>query len=175
MKAWSLSDFRRTPAGKRNSEVLDNAYKKDGKVKASTRHARDRVRKDKGVSGEIHDEEKFFEMLAERGIPKPKSEWSFSHRLNALGHPEKFRADYFFLDAGLILEVHGGIFMMGGHSGGKGQLDDMRKMNVAAMQGYRMMACTPQQLCTEELVDMVVEAYHGGGDMPLYHTPCDCE
>lgn len=171
--SWSLDEFRKTPAGKRNAAVLDDAFKdRLGKVKASTKAARERIKTPAGTgpkaSGEIHDEDKFFEMLTDRGLPIPKTEWEFSHRYNKLGQPEKFRADYMFLDAGLILEVHGGLFMGGGHSGGAGQLSDLVKMNVAAMNGYRTMACTPQQLCTEEMIGMIYEAYYGGGQNPLY-------
>jgi hypothetical protein len=60
--------------------------------------------------------------------------------------PRKWRADYFFPQANLVLEIEGGIFTGGRHTRAIGFLKDMEKYNALTMQGIKLLRCTPNQL-----------------------------
>ena len=73
------------------------------------------------------------------GIPEPIPEYTF--------HPiRKWRADFCFLDARLLMEVEGGVFKDGGgrHNRGKGFRDDLEKYAEAAILGYRLIRVLPE-------------------------------
>ena len=74
------------------------------------------------------------------GLPEPIPEYVF--------HPHrKWRADYCWLiPRKVIVEIDGGIWSGGRHSGGSGQLRDMEKLNSAALLGFAVLRYTPQQL-----------------------------
>lgn len=46
----------------------------------------------------------------------------------------------------LAIEIDGGIWVRGRHSGGAGQLKDMEKHNELAVAGWRVVRFTPQQV-----------------------------
>jgi very-short-patch-repair endonuclease len=61
-------------------------------------------------------------------------------------HPtRKWRADYIVQPFKILIEVDGGIWTGGRHSGGAGQIKDMEKLNAAAVLGYLVLRYTPQQ------------------------------
>lgn len=66
------------------------------------------------------------------------AEWYF--------HPgRKWRFDYALPDKKIAIEIDGGVFTGGRHSGGIGQKKDMEKMNAAAELGWLVFHYTPDE------------------------------
>jgi very-short-patch-repair endonuclease len=85
------------------------------------------------------------------GVPTPECEHRF--------HPvRKWRIDFAWPQHKVGLEVDGGIFSGGRHTRGAGWLKDTEKINTAVTMGWRMLRCTPQQLCTSEMLDTIKQA-----------------
>lgn len=62
-------------------------------------------------------------------------------------HPtRRWRFDYAIPSQRLAIEIDGGVFTGGRHSGGVGQIKDMEKLNAAAVLGWRVLRYTPGQL-----------------------------
>lgn len=75
------------------------------------------------------------------GVDIPLPEYRF--------HPVKlWRFDYAWVKSKVALEVDGGVFTKGRHTRGKGVMEDHDKFNNAAMQGWRILRCTPDELRT---------------------------
>lgn len=84
----------------------------------------------------------------EAGLPVPLREYRF--------HPvRRWRFDYAFLAQKVAVEVDGGIWVRGRHSGGSGQLKDMEKMNSAVLAGWRVLHFTPQQVLSRDAFAML--------------------
>ena len=88
--------------------------------------------------------------------------WFAEHGLTAVPElqfapPRKWRFDFAFNDQ-VALEVQGGLFTGGRHSRGPALLKEHEKLNAAAVLGWRVLYCIPQNLCMQETVDMVKEA-----------------
>ena len=67
------------------------------------------------------------------------TEWPF--------HPErKWRFDYARPDLKIAIEVDGGVFTGGRHSGGVGQVKDMEKCNNACSLGWLVYHITPDDM-----------------------------
>jgi hypothetical protein len=74
-------------------------------------------------------------------------------------HPtRKFRFDYAWPLHMLALEVEGGLWTNGRHSRGSGQLADLEKYSEAAILGWRLLYCTPDQLRNGVALDRIVRA-----------------
>ena len=85
------------------------------------------------------------------GIPEPVGEHRF--------HPvRRWRFDWAWIDAKVALEVQGGLFVQGRHSRGAALMKEHEKLNAAAALGWRVMFCTPQQLRSGEVLEMVKKA-----------------
>ena len=70
---------------------------------------------------------------------KNVAEWSF--------HPDrKWRFDYALPDLKIAIEVDGGVFTGGRHSGGVGQVKDMEKCNHAASLGWLVFHIIPDEM-----------------------------
>lgn len=82
------------------------------------------------------------------GLPEPETEAEFIPG-------RKYRADYLWRHARLIVEQNGGIWRKGGHSSGRGILRDYEKANLAQLEGYIYLQFTPQQIISGEAVEMV--------------------
>lgn len=79
------------------------------------------------------------------------AEWPF--------HPtRKWRFDYACPELKIAIEVDGGIFTGGRHSGGVGQLKDMEKMNHAASAQWLVFHTTPEDMHDLEFRKLVLEA-----------------
>ena len=88
-----------------------------------------------------------------RGIPKPETELRF--------HPARlWRFDFAWSAKMVALEVHGGIWFGGHHSGGKSQMDDWDKLNEAQLLGWRVFQCSPQQLDSGAIHEVLRSAIH---------------
>lgn len=90
------------------------------------------------------------------GLPEPETEVMF--------HPvRKWRADYLWRKALVILEKEGGLFRggkgggskIGGHSSGVGILRDVEKSNEAQLLGYVYLRATPRQIARGEVLPML--------------------
>ena len=99
----------------------------------------------------------FLKLLAEAGLPQPKRE----HRFDAT---RRWRFDFAWPAWNLALEVDGAIWAQGRHTRGAGWLKDSEKLNAAAVQGWRMLRCAPNQLCSDELLATLRAAL-------AYHAP----
>lgn len=98
------------------------------------------------------------------GLPAPEPEVRF--------HPtRKWRADYLWRAAKVILEIEGGFFRggkgggskVGGHSSGVGIQRDIEKSNAAQLLGYRYFRCTPRDVETGAVVFVLKKALIGEG------------
>lgn len=100
----------------------------------------------------------FLVLVQAHGLPVPQTEFQF--------HPtRKWRADYCWPEAMVIVEREGGIFRggkgggsaLGGHSSGLGILRDMEKGNAAQVLGYVYLRFTPRQLSSGEALPVLKE------------------
>jgi very-short-patch-repair endonuclease len=90
----------------------------------------------------------FLALLKQQGIPLPVSEFRF--------HPvRKFRMDFCWVVERVGLEVDGGVWTRGRHVTGAGWSRDTTKLNLAASMGYRMLRCTPKQLCDLQTIALI--------------------
>jgi len=95
------------------------------------------------------------------GLPTPQTEYVFLP-------DRKFRFDFSWHSPGGIapskvaLEVEGGIFRRGrgAHSSVSGILRDIEKYNLAVLNGWMVLRCTPANLCTLATVEMVKKLLH---------------
>lgn len=79
------------------------------------------------------------------------AEWPF--------HPtRKWRFDYACPELKIAIEVDGGIFTGGRHSGGVGQLKDFEKGNAACAMGWYVFHTTPEDMHDLEFRKLVLEA-----------------
>ncbi len=93
----------------------------------------------------------FGEQLRQAKIPAPTAEFRF--------HPaRKWRADFAWVSARLLLEVEGGVWTGGRHVSGSGFTKDMEKYNAATLLGYRILRVTPKQLTEPETIELIREA-----------------
>ena len=74
-------------------------------------------------------------------------------------HPvRKWRFDYACPELKIAIEVDGGIFTGGRHSGGVGQLKDFEKGNAACAMGWYVFHTTPEDMHDLEFRKLVLEA-----------------
>lgn len=74
-------------------------------------------------------------------------------------HPvRRFRFDYAILEYKIAVEVEGGIWTNGRHVRGAGYKRDMEKYSLAAVDGWIVIRRTPQELATNETLDMIRRA-----------------
>lgn len=99
----------------------------------------------------------FLALLKTQGLPQPKREYRFHDT-------RRWRFDFAWPAWNLALEIDGAIWTRGRHTRGAGWLADTEKLNAAASMGWRLLRCTPQQLCTDEMLATIRTALN-------YHTP----
>ena len=73
-------------------------------------------------------------------------------------HVRRWRFDFAIPSSRIAIEIDGGVWIKGRHSGGQGQIDDMEKFNTAAIYGWRTLKFTPQQ--THAIYAQVWAAVH---------------
>lgn len=70
----------------------------------------------------------------------------------------RFRFDFYWPDARLALEIHGGTRSNGRHVRHLGFSNDREKMNLAVIQGFRVLEVTGEQVKTGKALDWVKKA-----------------
>lgn len=74
----------------------------------------------------------------------------------------RFSCDLVWLEARLVVEVQGGVWLRrGGHTGGQGQIDDMEKLNMLQLLGWRCLQVTPKQVIDGALLALLRIAFGG--------------
>lgn len=95
----------------------------------------------------------FVAMCKSHGLPVPIPEYRFDAerrwRLDWAFGPERQR---------VALEIQGGIFTGGRHVRGAALLREMEKLNAAAVAGFRVLFCTPEQVTTGEIFPVLKAA-----------------
>ena len=70
----------------------------------------------------------------------------------------RWRFDYAYPKKRIAIEIDGGVFTGGRHSGGVGQLRDMEKMNMACTRGWLVYHYIPDMKFSLEMRQQVLEA-----------------
>ena len=70
----------------------------------------------------------------------------------------KFRFDFCYEDARLLIEINGGTFTKGAHSTGTGIRRDYEKNNLAQLAGWRCLMFDGEMVRSGEAVDIVRKA-----------------
>lgn len=76
----------------------------------------------------------------------------------------KFRFDFHcgnnVWKGGILVEVQGGVWLKGksAHSSGKGLTRDAEKLSLAAVNGYRVIVCTPAQIKSGKAIEWIKKA-----------------
>ena len=55
----------------------------------------------------------------------------------------------------VAIEVDGGLFVGGRHSRGAGAVEDILKLNTALILGWRVVRCTPADVCMDDFAEVV--------------------
>lgn len=99
----------------------------------------------------------FAHWIVQHGLPAPECE------VEGLVPGRKFRVDFLFRQARVVVEVDGGVFARGnsGHSSPSGILRDMEKANLLQVNGFRVLRYTPSQLFSFETVQQLQQAVKG--------------
>lgn len=85
------------------------------------------------------------------GLPEPKREY--------VAIPDrKFRFDFAWPSVLVACEVHGAIWVKGGHSTGSGITRDCEKLSLAASKGWRVLAVTAAHIKSGQAIDWIREA-----------------
>jgi len=102
-------------------------------------------------------------------MSKSELEDQFAYQLDALGltgylreYPaikgRKYRFDFCFKDARLLIEINGGTFTKGAHSTGTGIRRDYEKNNLAQLAGWRCLMFDGEMVRSGEAVEIVRKA-----------------
>jgi very-short-patch-repair endonuclease len=73
------------------------------------------------------------------GLPEPVREFRFAH-------PRRWRFDLCYPGVLLAVEVEGGVWNRGRHTRGLGFIRDCEKYNAAALDGWRVLRFTAEQI-----------------------------
>lgn len=90
----------------------------------------------------------FQAMLQAQGLPAAQREYRFCDRM--------WRFDWAWPGVHKVaLEVEGGVWSMGRHLRSTGFLKDMEKYNEAAILGWCVLRCTPQDIETGKVFELL--------------------
>jgi len=99
-------------------------------------------------------EELFAFQVKATGLPEPERE-------AAVIPGRKFRFDFCFREARLLIEINGGTFTKGGHSSGLGLRRDYEKLRLAQDHGWKVYPFDAQAVRSGEAVEVVRRALGG--------------
>ena len=88
------------------------------------------------------------------GLPAPERE----HRVVA---DRRWRFDFAWPAERLALEIEGGVWIRGRHTRPSGYLKDVEKYNRAALEGWRILRATPQDVRSGKAAQLVEAALAG--------------
>lgn len=75
--------------------------------------------------------------------------------------PRRFRADFAYLDARILVEVEGATYANGRHNRGGGYESDCIKYNLAALLGWRVLRFTRAMIESGEATETIKRALFG--------------
>ncbi len=93
----------------------------------------------------------FESICAASGLDEPIAEFMFAP-------PRRFRFDYCWPERKIALEIEGGVFTRGRHTRPMGFLRDIEKYNLAAILGYRVIRCTPDEMKSGSIITTLQKA-----------------
>ncbi len=81
-------------------------------------------------------------------LPLPKCDYRF--------HPtRKWEFDWCWEDRKIVLEVEGAVWVGGRHTNPIGFLKDIEKYNEAALMGYFVFRCTPDDIISGKIITLL--------------------
>ena len=89
--------------------------------------------------------------FTDQALPTPHLEYVFAP-------PRKWRFDFAWPEQKVALEVEGAVWTRGRHTRGSGFVKDMEKYNLAAIMGWRVLRCVPDDVCLVATTDMIAKA-----------------
>lgn len=89
--------------------------------------------------------------LHSAGIPPDAEQFYFAK-------PRRYRADFAYTDAKILVEAEGGNFSRGRHVRPLGYQEDCSKYNLAALLGYRVLRFTRAMIESGEAVKTISQA-----------------
>ncbi len=99
-----------------------------------------------------------FRAMCENICPSPE----YEHRF----HPvRRWRFDVAWLSKKIAVEIDGGVWIGGRHSGGMGQIKDNEKINVAQSLGWRVYRFVPGDIKSGYFLK-AMQAIMGGREFP---------
>ena len=97
-------------------------------------------------------EEEMLRLINEASLPAPVQEYKAIEG-------RRFRWDFAWPDARILLEVQGGTWMArGGHNSGSGVSRDCEKANLANLDGWNCLAVTRDHIKSGEAIQWVTTA-----------------
>ncbi len=93
----------------------------------------------------------FIKLCKDLGLPTPVPEFRFHTS-------RRWRFDWCWVERKIALEIQGGIWTSGRHVRGAALLDEYEKLNEAAILGYRVLFCTPEQFARGDAIVLVQRA-----------------
>lgn len=82
------------------------------------------------------------------GLPSPTREYQFLT-------DRKFRFDLAWPEYGIAVEVHGGLWIYGRHQRPYGFAKDLEKMNLAVLNGWRVLAVIPDMVRNGQALELI--------------------
>ena len=76
----------------------------------------------------------------------------------------RYRWDFRIADTNILIEINGGTWTRSGHSTGDGIARDYKKANLAAMNGWRQLTFTAQDVEDLTALDMICKILLTGGE-----------
>lgn len=97
-------------------------------------------------------EDALFNQIRLVGLPEPEREFK------AIPN-RRFRFDFAWVEQKLLVEVQGGIYQYHPSHTSAGKIRrDCEKLNLAVLQGYRVLHFTPDMVQNGEAINMIEEA-----------------
>jgi very-short-patch-repair endonuclease len=92
------------------------------------------------------------EAVLDELVSKYGYEWIAEYRFH---FPRRWRFDYCIVDRGIAVEIEGAIWTRGRHTRGKGFEADIEKYNQAAIDGFKVLRFSTQQVLKGEAERML--------------------
>jgi very-short-patch-repair endonuclease len=104
------------------------------------------------------------QQIALAGLPEPERE-------AVLVPGRKFRVDFYWRAARLVVEADGGIWGKGRHTSGAGFTRDAEKTNLLTLLGYRVLRVTSAQVQSGQALAWITQALADEGTVDERRTP----